>query len=87
MTENTAIRPLICDSWRIFLIDLANEVLQFSENKNHRQVKLWKKLHRVYVTIEGSFEILKSPWKCLLGKIDSEIENVLNVIINYCCIK
>ena len=60
MTENAAIRPLICDSWRISLIDLANVVLQFSENKNHRQVKLRKKLHRVCVTIERRFEILKA---------------------------
>ena len=61
MTENAAMRPLICDSWSIYLIDLANEVLQFSENKNHRQVKLRKKLHRVYVTTERRFEILKAP--------------------------
>ena len=33
VTENATIRPLICDSWRISLIDLANEVLQFSEKK------------------------------------------------------
>ena len=39
VTENATIRPLICDSWRISLIDLANEVLQFSEKKNHRQLK------------------------------------------------
>ena len=59
MTENATIRPLFCDSWRISLIDLANEVLQFSENKNHREVKQRKKLHRVYVTLERSFGILK----------------------------
>ena len=59
MTENVAIRPLICDSWRISFIDLANEVLQFSENKNHKQVKLRKKPQRMYVTLERSFGIIK----------------------------
>ena len=60
MTENATIRPLICDSWRISLIDLANEVLQFSERKtidNKNKEKSFTE--RVYVTLERSFGILK----------------------------
>ena len=59
VNENVAIRPLICDSWSISLTDLADEILQLSENKNHKQVKLRKKLHRMYVTLERSFGIIK----------------------------
>ena len=86
MNENVAIRSLICDSLSISLTDLADEVLQLSENKNHKQVKLRKNLHRMYVTLERSFGIIKGLWRCLLERTDSKIENVSNVIINYCCV-
>ena len=48
-----------------------------------KTVKLRKKLHIVYVKIERSVGILKVPWRCLLERMDSEIENVSNIIINY----
>ena len=77
VTENIAIRPLIYWIWKIPLINLASEALQYS--RKYKQVKFSKYLSGVHVT--RGFGTLKGFWRCFLKRLNSEIENVSNIII------
>ena len=77
VTENIAICPLIYWIWKIPLINLASEALQYS--RKYKQVKFSKYLSGVHVT--RGFGTLKGFWRCFLKRLNSEIENVSNVII------
>ena len=48
-------------------------------------MKLNKKLCGVHAPIGRWFRIFKGPWRCLLKKLDSETENVSNVI-SFCVV-
>ena len=51
------------------------------QNIDPRKPKFNKTLRGESVTIERGFGILKAHWRCLLKRLDSEIEDVSNVII------
>ena len=51
------------------------------QNIDPRKVKFNKKLCGARVTIERGFRILKACWRCHLKRLDSNIENLSNVII------
>ena len=81
VTENVTIRPFILGNGGYPLLTWLMRPCNIGQNIDPRKAKFNKKLCGVRVTIERGFWILKARWRCLLKRLDSEIKNVLNVII------
>ena len=79
--QNVTIRPLILGDGGYPLLAWLINPYNIGQNIDPRKAKLNNKLCGARVTIERGFGILKARWRCLLKRIDSEIKNVLNVII------
>ena len=79
--ENVTIRPLILGDGGYPLLTWLMRPYNIGQNIDPRKAKFNKKLCGVRVTIERGSEILKARWRCLLKRLDSEIENVSNMII------
>ena len=52
---------------------------------NHSQKKFNKALSLARVTIERAFGVSKGRWRCLLKRLDNNLENVPDVILA-CCV-
>ena len=48
----------------------------------HTQKKFNKELSSARVTVERGFGLLKGRWRCLLKRLDNDIENVTSIIIS-----
>ena len=54
-------------------------------NLSQEEKKFNKALSSARVTVEQAFGLLKARWRCLLKRLDNEIENISNIIIA-CCV-
>ena len=52
---------------------------------NHSQKKFNKALSSARVTIERAFGVLKGRWRCLLKRLDNNLENIPDIILA-CCV-
>ena len=52
---------------------------------NHSQKKFDKALSSARVTIERAFGVLKERWRCLLKRLDNNLENIPDIILG-CCV-
>ena len=52
---------------------------------NHSQKKFGKALSSARVTIERAFGVLKERWRCLLKRLDNNLENIPDIILA-CCV-
>ena len=52
---------------------------------NHSQKKFNKALSSARVTIERAFGVLKGHWRCLLKRLDNNLENIPDIILA-CCV-
>ena len=52
---------------------------------NHSQKKFGKALSLARVTIERAFGVLKERWRCLLKRLDNNLENIPDIILA-CCV-
>ena len=52
---------------------------------NHSQKKFDKALSSARVTIERAFGVLKERWRCLLKRLDNNLENIPDIILA-CCV-
>ena len=83
--DNVKIRPLL-------LSDSAYpatlwQVKPYKQNTmlNHSQNKFNKALSSARVTIERAFGVLKGRWRCLLKRLDNNLENIPDIILA-CCV-
>ena len=83
VTENASIRPIMLDRAYTLLPWLVNPY-SFGPALTRPQRKSNKKLSKGRVHVERAFGILKAHWRCLLKRLDNEIENVLSVFITCC---
>ena len=51
---------------------------------NHSQKKFGKALSLARVTIERAFGVLKERWRCLLKRLDNNLENIPDILA--CCV-
>ena len=74
--ENLTIRPVILGDGGYPLLTWLMKPYNIGQNIDPRKAKFNKKLCGTHVTIERGFGILKARWRCLLKRLDSEIESV-----------
>ena len=84
VTENASIRPIMLDRAYTLLPWLVNPY-SFGPALTRPQRKSNKKLSKGRVHVERVFGILKACWRCLLKRLDNQIENVSSVVIT-CCV-
>ena len=84
MTENARIRPIILGDGAYPLLSWLVSPYLFEPALTRQQQKFNKKLSKGRVHVERAFGILKAHWRCLLKRLDNEIENVLSVFITCC---
>ena len=84
MTENARIRPIILEDEAYPLLSWLVSPYLFEPALIRQQQKFNKKLSEGRVHVERAFEILKARWRCLLKRLDNEIENILRVVITCC---
>ena len=53
----------------------------FSPNLTRSEKRFSRRLSASRSTVERGFGLLKAKWRCLLKRLDHEIENISNVII------
>lgn len=83
--EGSNIRPLVLGDGAYPLLPWLVTPYQFGPALTRPQRKFNKKLSQGRVHVERSFGILKARWRCLLKRLDNEIENVSSVIVT-CCV-
>ena len=50
---------------------------------NHSQKKFDKALSSARVTIERAFGVLEERWRCLLKRLDNNLENIPDIMVAY----
>lgn len=86
IVNETEIRPLILGDSAYPLFSWLLTPFPFGPALTRRQKKFNKRLSGGRVHVERAFGILKARWRCLLKRVDNEIENVSSVIITCCTI-
>ena len=83
--DNVKISPLLLSdsAYRATL----SQVKPYKQNimLNHSQKKFNKALSSTRVTIERAFGVLKGHWRCLLKRLDNNLENIPDIILA-CCV-
>ena len=79
------IRPLVLGDGAYPSLPWLLTPYQFGPALTRPQRKFNKKLSKGRVHAKRSFGILKARWRCLLKRLDNEIENVSSVIVT-CCV-
>ena len=54
----------------------------YSPNLTRAEKKINKKLSSARVSSEIALDLLKARWRCLLKRLDNQIENISEVIIS-----
>ena len=84
--QHLQVRPLIIGYSAYPLLPWLITPFQFGPALTRPQKKFNKKLSGGRVRVERAFGILKACWRCLLKRLDNQIENVSTVIITCCTI-
>ena len=79
--EGLRIRPLILADSASPLKDWLIKPYIFSANLTRSEKRFSRRLSASRSTVERGFGLLKAKWRCLLKRLDHEIENISNVII------
>ena len=79
--EGLRIRPLILADSVYPLKDWLIKPYIFSPNLAHSEKRFSRRLSASRPTVERDFGLLKAGWRCLLKRLDHEIENISSVII------
>ena len=79
--EDLRIRPLILVDSAYPLKDWLIRPYIFSPNLTRSEKRFSRRLSASRSTVERGFGLVKARWRCLLKRVDHEIENISNVII------
>ena len=81
LIENFAVRPLISGDGGYPLTSLLVRPYNFTQTLTPQEKRYNKLLSLARVTVERAFGVLKARWCCLLTLLDTNLENISNVII------
>ena len=79
--ENVRVRPLLVGDGGYPLSTWLMRPYNFNLNLSQQQKFFNRALSSCRSSVERSFGILKTRWRCLLKRLDSNLENISNVII------
>ena len=82
--QGSHVRPLVIGDGGYPLLSWLMRPFNFSAILTAKQKKINKALSGSTVTVERSFGILKARWRCLLKRLNAQLENTSDIII--CCI-
>ena len=85
VVEGFRVRPLLIGDGAYPPLTWLVKPFPYHLNLAQRQKKFNKNLSSARVSVEQAFGLLKARWRCLLKRLDNEMENVPNVIIA-CCV-
>ncbi|XP_066934300.1 uncharacterized protein [Clytia hemisphaerica] len=83
--DNNTIRPLLLGDGAYPLVPWLVKPYPFIPALSRSEKRFNKILSSARVTVERGFGILKARWRCLLTRLDAEVENVSDQIIA-CCV-
>ncbi|XP_066929993.1 uncharacterized protein [Clytia hemisphaerica] len=83
--DNNTIRPLLLGDGAYPLVPWLVKPYPFIPALTRSEKRFNKILSSARVTVERGFGILKARWRCLLTRLDAEVENVSDQIIA-CCV-
>ena len=81
LTENLTVRPLILGDGGYPLTSWLLRPYNFTQTLTPQEKRFNKLLSLARVTVERAFGVLKARWRCLLTLLDTNLENVSDVII------
>ena len=81
MIENLTVRPLILGDGGYPLTSWLVRSYNFTQTLTPQEKRFNKLPSSARVTVERAFGVLKSRWRCLLTLLDTNLENVSDVII------
>ena len=79
--NNITVRPVLLGDGAYPLLTWMMKPYAYSPNLTHDEKKINKKLSSARVPSKRAFGLLKACWRCLLKRLNNEIENISEVII------
>ena len=78
---NVTIKPILLEKGAYPLSAWMMKPYAYSPNLTRAEKRFNKKLSSARVSLERAFGLLKARWRCLLKRLDDQIENISEVII------
>ena len=79
--NNVTIKPILLEKGAYPLSAWMMKPYAYSPNLTRAEKRFNKKLSSARVSLERAFGLLKARWRCLLKRLDDQIENISEVII------
>ena len=79
--NNVTIKPILLEKGAYPLSAWMTKPYAYSPNLTRAEKRFNKKLSSARVSLERAFGLLKARWRCLLKRLDDQIESISEVII------